>query len=153
MLLAHRLRQDEERRAWGRAYVEHGLVFARADGQPISPEHVSKRFRELSLAAGLRPVRLHDLRHGAGSLRLAAGVELSLISKHLGHSTFTLTSDTCSHLLEDVGRQAPEKAMALVPRALRDPSAGSCDQSLCRRSCRVGRTCSDLRRVGSPIWT
>lgn len=116
VLLAHRLQQDQERRVRGRAYVEHGLVFARADGQPISPEMVSKRFRELALAAGLRPVRLHDLRHGAASRRLAAGAELSVISKQLGHSTITLTSNTYSHLLEDVGRQAAERAMALVPR-------------------------------------
>ena len=123
-------RQDEERQQWGRAYVDHGLVFARADGQPISPEYVTKRFRALALEAGLRPVRLHDLRHGAASLRLAAGVELSVISKQLGHSTTTLTSDTYSHLLEDVGRQAAERAMALVPRAQRDPSPGACDQSV-----------------------
>ena len=120
VLHAHRAAQDAERAAWGRAYVDHGLVFAREDGSPISPDVVSKRFQDISESAGLPRVRLHDLRHGAASLRLAAGVDIAVVSKQLGHSTITLTSDTYSHLLHDVGRQAAERAMALVPRDHRD---------------------------------
>jgi len=47
-------------------------------------------------------------------------VDLGVISKLLGHSSIGITADTCSHLLEGVGRAAAEKAMALVPRARRD---------------------------------
>jgi integrase len=122
VLLAHRLQQDLERVQWGEAYSEHGLVFAREDGTPIPPELVTKAFTELCKAAGVRPVRLHDLRHGAASLRLAAGVDIAVVSKQLGHSTISLTVDTYSHLLDGVGRQAAERAMALVPRAARDQS-------------------------------
>ncbi len=120
VLLAHRLQQDLERVQWGEAYSEHGLVFAREDGTPIPPEVATKTFVELSEAAGVRAVRLHDLRHGAASLRLAAGVDIAVVSKQLGHSTISLTVDTYSHLLDGVGRQAAERAMALVPRASRD---------------------------------
>jgi integrase len=69
------------------------------DGQPISPEYVSKRLHALAENAGLRPVRLHDLRHGAASLRLAAGIDIAVVSKQLGHSTITVTADTYSHML------------------------------------------------------
>jgi integrase len=86
-LIAHRLQQDAERTTWGPAYVDHGLVFAREDGNPIPPGRVTKRFRELVAPAGLRRVRLHDLRHGAASLRLAAGVDIAVVSKTLGHSS------------------------------------------------------------------
>lgn len=122
VLLAHRLAQDAERAAWGSAYVDHGLVFAREDGNPLALDAVTKRFGVLVREAGLRPVRLHDLRHGAASLMLAAGVDLALVSKRLGHSSIAITADTYSHLLEGVGRQAAEMAAALVPRNRRDQS-------------------------------
>ena len=32
--MAHRLQQDVERNAWGAEYADHGLVFAREDGDP-----------------------------------------------------------------------------------------------------------------------
>ncbi len=121
-LIAHNLAQAVERVDWGEAYSDHGLVFAREDGTPISPERVTKRFAELVKECGLRRVRLHDLRHGQASLMLAAGVPLAVVSKRLGHSSIAMTSDTYSHLLEGVGRDASERAMALVPRGRRDQS-------------------------------
>jgi integrase len=67
-----RLRQDADRHLWGSAYSEHGLVFARPNGEPLAPDRVTKRFSALCAEAGVRKIRLHDLRHGAASLQLAA---------------------------------------------------------------------------------
>ena len=86
---------------------------------PVSPDRATKTFAALIRESGLRPVRLHDLRHGAASLMLAADVELAVISKRLGHSSLAITAGTYSHLLEGVGASAAEKAAALVPRANR----------------------------------
>lgn len=47
---------------------------------------------------------------------LAAGVDMTVVSKRLGHSGIRITSDTYAHLLEGVGRQAAEAAASLVPR-------------------------------------
>jgi hypothetical protein len=82
---------------------------------PIPPESATTAFGRLVNEAGLRPVRLHDLRHGRASLMLAAGVPIAVVSKMLGHSSITITSDTYSHLLEGVGRAAADAADALVP--------------------------------------
>ncbi len=130
-LLAARLRQDTERAAWGDAWSDTGLVFTREDGTALHPETVTKRFRQLSIAAGLRPVRLHDLRHGQASLMLAAGVPIAVVSKRLGHSSIAITSGTFAHLLEGVGRTAATAAANLVPRAGQaTPTQGTCDQSV-----------------------
>jgi integrase len=115
-LIAHRLQQDVERAAFGAAYEDHGLVFAREDGSYLKPEVVSKAFQALVAETRLRRVRLHDLRHGQASIMLAAGVDMTVVSKRLGHSGIRITSDTYTHLLEGVGRQAAEAAAALVPR-------------------------------------
>ena len=92
---------------------------------------MTKRFRVLAVEAGVRPVRLHDLRHGRASLMLAANVPMAVVSKVLGHSSITITSDTYSHLLGGVGRQAAEATAALVPRgAPRDLLPRVRDQSV-----------------------
>lgn len=93
-LLTHQLAQDEQRKAWGQAYTDHDLVFAREDGNPISPNHVTKTFNKSVKTAGLRPARLHDLRHSRASLLIAAGTDVAVISKMLGHSSITITADT-----------------------------------------------------------
>lgn len=133
-LLAHRMQQDTERATWGDAYADHDLVFAREDGNPLRPDDVTKLFAELVDAAGLRRVRLHDLRHGQASLMMAAGVELSVVSKRLGHSSISITNDTYSHLLGGVGRDAADRASALVPRRRRPapdaPATGERDHSV-----------------------
>jgi integrase len=116
-LLVHRLAQDEERRRWGTGYEDHGLVFAQENGRPYDPAKITKTFTTLARDAGVRPVRLHDLRHGAASLMLTAGIPVEVVSKRLGHSSIGITLDTYSHLLEGVGRHAAEAAATLVPRS------------------------------------
>ena len=124
-LLGHRLAQEAERTAWGAAYSDHGLIFAKENGEPIPPQRVTERFRQLVVEAGLPRIRLHDLRHGQASLLLAAGVPMAVISKRLGHSSIAITSDTYSHLLEGVGRDAAQRAMDLVPRTRGTTPAGT----------------------------
>ena len=75
--------------------------------------------------------RLHDLRHGRASLLLASGTDIALVSKLLGRSSIGITVDTYSHLPEGVGKEAAERATALVPR--NRPTVPG-DQSVTNRS-------------------
>jgi site-specific recombinase XerD len=101
------LSQDAERAEWGSAYVEHGLVFAREDGNPLAPDQVSKQFRALAAEHGLPPQKLHGLRHGMASLQLAAGVDIAVVSKTLGHGSISITADAYGHLLGGWARTLP----------------------------------------------
>ena len=100
-------------------------MFAPEDGQPVSPADVTERFHKLTDAANLRRIRLHDLWHGQASLMLAAGVTIAVVSKRLGHSSISITSDTYSHLIGGVGSAAAEAAAGLVPRVRRDQESSS----------------------------
>ena len=74
-------------------------------------------FRRLSDQAGLPPVRLHDLRHGAATLALAAKVDLKVVQDMLGHSSIVLTADTYTSVLPDVARKAAEDVATRIIRA------------------------------------
>ncbi|GGO80608.1 hypothetical protein GCM10012280_02920 [Wenjunlia tyrosinilytica] len=123
VLRAHRARQNRERLKWGEAWQDTGKAFTREDGSWLHPEAVSDAFRRIVKAAGLPPINLRDLRHGAATLTHAGGGDLHTIKETLRHSTITLTSDTYSNLLPDIDREVSEKAARLVPRS-RPKAAG-----------------------------
>ncbi|MER7361092.1 tyrosine-type recombinase/integrase [Nonomuraea wenchangensis] len=63
---------------------------------------------------GLPPIRLHDLRHGAASLMLAAGVEMKVVQETLGHTSSAFTADTYTSVYPQVATAAAEKTAALL---------------------------------------
>ncbi len=96
----HRIRALEEqiRREHGRENAE--LVFTdERTGEPIKPTWLGRELHRLLKAAGLPKIRFHDLRHTAASLLLAEGRSAREIMEVLGHSTFSLTMDTYSHVM------------------------------------------------------
>lgn len=115
VLKAHGRRQSKERLKWGEAYVETGRVFTQENGEWLHPAWVTDQFQLLAAEAGLPPIRLHDLRHGAATLALAAGPDMKVVQE-LGHSSITITSDTYTSVLPEVARKAAEDAAKLVPR-------------------------------------
>lgn len=130
VLQAHRARQLAERDAWNaRAAAEReqgkesadwsdtGKMFTAEDGSWLHPDVVSKTFRRIADGAGLPPINLRDLRHGAAALVKAAGGELHDAKVKLRHSTIVLTSDTYMELFEEYEDELTERAAAVVPRA------------------------------------
>jgi len=113
VLRAHRDAQQWACRANGVA--PSGYVFTGPDGGPVSPDYLTRTFRQLVEGSGLPLVRLHDLRHGAASL--SAGVELKVVQEMLGHSSIVLTADTYTSVLPDAAHAAAEKVAALIIKA------------------------------------
>jgi integrase len=60
----------------------------------MAPDRLTRLYTKLLTEHGLLPIRLHDLRHGAATLALAAGVELKVVQEMLGHSSIVLTAGT-----------------------------------------------------------
>jgi integrase len=56
------------------------------------PARLRKRFAAAARRAGLRPVRLHDLRHTFGTRMAAAGAPLRAIQECMGHRDSRTTS-------------------------------------------------------------
>jgi integrase len=91
-----------------------GFVFTNLRGDPIKPDRLGELFHRLVREADLPPIRLHDLRHGAASLSLAAGNDLKTVQTMLGHSSIVLTADTYTSVLPDLAHHAAEATARLV---------------------------------------
>jgi len=81
-------------------------VFTDPHGAAVKPSHVTHRFSAAVRASGLPPVRLLDLRYGAATLALAAGVDLKTVQAMLGHSTIVTTADIYTSVLPELQRDA-----------------------------------------------
>jgi integrase len=102
--------------AWGNAWSDSGLVFTRQDGQPLRQGHISEHFGLLVGKAGLPPIRFHDLRHGAATLSLAAGVDIKIVQEMLGHATSAFTRCVYTSVVPEIAAAAAEAVAAIVPR-------------------------------------
>lgn len=121
-LKAWRKAQLAERLAWDGAWTDSGRVFTREDGTPLRPAWISVRFDTLAARAGLPPITLHGLRHGAATMLLAAGQQPKVVSEILGHSTVAFTMDVYTEVAEELAEAAADALAAYVPRAPRKPA-------------------------------
>ncbi|NJP93955.1 site-specific integrase [Nonomuraea sp. FMUSA5-5] len=118
LLSAWRVQQMRERLAAGEDWVDTGLIFTAADGSPLREEYVSERFAAIVDGEDLPPIRLHDLRHCAATIMLAAGVDMKDISATLGHSRYGFTADVYTSVVPDVAQAAADATIAAIPRAI-----------------------------------
>jgi integrase len=58
------------------------------------------------VAAGVPGFRVHDLRHTAASVWLAAGADPKVVQRVLGHTSAAMTMDLYGHMLDANLRQA-----------------------------------------------
>ena len=122
LLMSHKARQARERLAWGDGWQHTGRIFTQEDGTLLHPGKISDLFERRVAAAGLPPIRLHDLRHVAATLMLSADIDVKVVSETLGHSDTRITRDVYQSVLNDLARDAAEKVVRLVPRARTRPA-------------------------------
>ena len=78
-------------------------------GTPKDSQVQRPRPEKLLRRAGVRWVRLHDLRHTCASLLLAQGVPARVVMETLGHSAIAVTMNTYSHVLPSLQREAADR--------------------------------------------
>src|SRR5262249_27605100 len=74
---------------------------------------IKKSWRQLTKAAGIEGLRIHDLRDSYASQLVSGGASLPLIGALLGHSNPTTTA-RYAHLFRDPLRAATEKVGAVI---------------------------------------
>jgi integrase len=115
VLRAQRQHQREQRLQVGASYKDTGLVFTRADGSWIDPHLFSMAFVRRVKAAGLPPIRFHDLRHTHISMLVSAG-KIKVASARAGHSSVSFTLQQYAHLAPTEQAEAAAEIAGLVDR-------------------------------------
>lgn len=79
---------------------------------PLSPTTIARVFNSAIEESGVKPIRLHDLRHSHATWLINNGVNIVAVSKRLGHTTIEQTLKTYTHLLNDTD----DKMMDIIAR-------------------------------------
>ena len=88
------------------AYDDHGRVFAGACGEWINPNQLTRAVESLGERVGHPGMTVRSLRHFHASVALQTGQNIVVVSKRLGHSNVSITSDIYAHSLPNWQRQA-----------------------------------------------
>ena len=105
------LHTERKREALSKGWKEiPELVFVNEDGRLINSFNLRPRVFHKALAkAGLRRIRIHDLRHTFASLLIQNGESLAYVKDQLGHHSIQITVDTYGHLVPGANRQAVDR--------------------------------------------
>ena len=79
------------------------FIFHR-DGVPIAQNSVRNIFKRILKKAGLREIRVHDMRHTFASQLLSQGASLMYVKEMCGHSSIQITCDIYGHLIPGSNR-------------------------------------------------
>ena len=74
------------------------FVCVRNNGDLITLDYVSSAFPRFCKQCGLKPIKLHDLRHSNITLLLENGASMKTVQAWAGHSNFSTTADIYSHI-------------------------------------------------------
>jgi Site-specific recombinase XerD len=85
-------------------------------GKPMDPSKI-RRAHELALKeAGIRHIRIHDLRGTYTALAVSAGVPIYFVSKSLGHSDTATTERNYADLVPGAARETPNVMERYIQR-------------------------------------
>lgn len=102
-------RQAAARRRAGVSWAGNDLVFTIRSGQPVEPRNLVRSFERLIDGAGLRKIRLHDLRHTVATLLKTLGIPQRDAMQILGHARISVTLEICTDSDSDSQRDALTK--------------------------------------------
>lgn len=91
----------------GDFWRDYGLVFTVNNGGPIDRKNFQDRFfNPIIEKLKLPKMRVHDMRHSAGTLLYSLGIPLDIIQNILGHSSPVITKQLYIHSDIEVQKQA-----------------------------------------------
>ena len=76
-------------------------TFIFGGGDPLPPTSIERALTKGAEKAGVKRIRIHDLRHSCASFLIHKGVSIVAVSRRLGHSSIEQTLNTYSHMMPD----------------------------------------------------
>ena len=122
VLRAAKARQAAERLALGVDCGSWKYVVSNEIGNPYAPGVLSRYWRDVVKAAGIRHIKLHSARHTCATLMHLQGVPAAVIAAWIGHKDASLTMKLYAHSQDDALKAAGATLNRVV--TLRDTDAG-----------------------------
>lgn len=115
-LKAHKAKIEKHRAYYNKAYNHKwdDFVCVRKNGDLIPLEYISRKFPELCIKAGLKRLKLHELRHTNISILLEQGADMKRLQEWAGHSNYNTTANIYSHLKTDSKVELMQSLQAIL---------------------------------------
>jgi integrase len=107
------LLRELQRRVPGNPFIIAGAHI----GKPLGGHN--NMWRAVCVAAGIKNLRIHDLRKSFASIALADGVGIDVIAGLLRHSNPAITAERYAFLMDEERKAAADKVATAVTRRLR----------------------------------
>lgn len=108
---------DVECEAFGSGYLGGHIKLMRyEDGGPVRADSITRRFNRLVDKAGVRRIRLHDVRHTDATLLLDVGVAPKIVSDRMGHANLSVMFQIYGHRSTGRDREAADLVGGLIHR-------------------------------------
>ena len=108
ILKRYQLWQYEERLRLGAYFQNQGFVFCQDNGSPMHPDSVTTWLARFSKRHGLPHINPHAFRHTMASVLYFNGMDSVSISKRLGHSQVSTTTDIYAHVMEEADKKSAD---------------------------------------------
>jgi integrase len=98
----------------GNKWNRTGFVFCQDNGNPIFPDSINQFLVRFSKKHNLPHINPHAFRHSMVSMLFSDGLDAVTISKRLGHSKVSTTTDIYAHVMENADRTAADSIGRLL---------------------------------------
>lgn len=105
ILINHKHRQEIVANKLGSGFNKMNMVFTSKTGNYKDRSGLLQEFKRFIKNTDFSDICLHTLRHANATLLLSNGIDIKLVSEHLGHSTIVITGDLYADVLEKSKRQ------------------------------------------------
>jgi len=105
---------DTEKEAFGDSYHDAGWLVCHPDGRPVHPDTITDRFNKLVDRAGVKQIRLHDVRHTYATTSLDAGIDPKIVADRIGHANMAYTLAIYTHKSTGRDRGAAETVAGVL---------------------------------------
>ena len=117
------IKAGHKSKGWGEIPLR---LFTTGLGTPLDKGNFHRHvWVKLLAKAGMRHIRVHDLRHTFASLLIQQGESLAYVKEQIGHHSIKITVDTYGHLVPGGNRAAVDKLDGLETATVRNPGATS----------------------------
>ncbi len=117
LLKEYKKGQNIQRLQCGDQWHNLNYIFTSWNGKPMHPDSLTAWFKKFITKYNLPSVSIHSLRHTNASLLIANGVNITTVSKRLGHATTATTTKIYAHAIQSADEAAYNTLQNILKKA------------------------------------